>query len=216
MSGPSENPVSSTVLRCARSPGEGGRTRVNEQEATPLADPYRSTVPEHARTCGRRVKQVQFPLGVVPGWHPPRRKKDSAKHAGRTKDAARREGVGGKATACPSPHPGPAKAKGCVQKTKRKDWLMAVSRPLPRALTAISPEKGLAYGSAISPAVLVVPLPQRPARVDIPKRDKRSPQRRTQLARGYTHRRMHAPPGPLSCYLLRGLHQKKAQKWCKK
>merc|ERR1712110_494220 len=104
-------------------PGEGGRTRVNEQEATPLADPYRNTVPEHARTCGRRVKRAQFPTGVVPGWHPPRRKRDSAKHAGRTRDAARRERVGGRATACPSPHPGPTKAIGSVKKAEKKTKL---------------------------------------------------------------------------------------------
>ena len=83
MPGPSRNPVSSTLPRCARSPGEGGRTRVNEQEATPLADPYRNMVPEHARTCGRRVRRARFPTGVVPGWHPPRRKRDSSKHAGK-------------------------------------------------------------------------------------------------------------------------------------
>ena len=46
---PSRNPVSSTLPRCARSPGESGRTRVNEQEATPLADPYRNREPVHAK-----------------------------------------------------------------------------------------------------------------------------------------------------------------------
>ena len=151
-----QNPVSSTLSRCARSPGEGGRTRVNEQEATPLADPYRSTVPEHARTCGRRVKQVQFPLGVVPGWHPPRRKEDSAKHASRTKNAARRERVGGKATACPSPHPGPAKAIGSVHKRKakkRKKQRLAYGR--------LTPPSSGAYGHLARKGSWLMVLPSR-------------------------------------------------------